>query len=142
MSDLVTPNDLKRIADEIEARKARETIEKLRKLEADQDELHRAFLERDIRADVKERVSSAVRRAAENGQHEIQALKFPAAWTSDRGRRINNGEQDWPASLEGFAKRSYDFYLKELQPVGYKVRAEVLSYNEGVPGEIAIYLGW
>lgn len=142
MSDLVTPSDLKRIADEIEARKARETIEKMRRLEADQDELHRAFLERDIRPDVKERVSSAVRRAAENGQHEIQALKFPAAWTNDRGRRINNGEEDWPVSLEGFAKRSYDFYVKELQPVGYKVRAEVLNYSEGVPGEIAIYLGW
>lgn len=142
MTDLVTPNDLKRIADEIETRKARETIEKLRKLEADQDELHRAFLERDIRADVKERVSTAVRRAAENGQHEIQALKFPAAWTNDRGRRINNGEEDWPVSLDGFAKRSYDFYVTELQPLGYKVRAEVLSYNEGVPGEVAIYLGW
>lgn len=142
MSELVTPNDLKRIADEIEARKARETIEKMRRLEADQDELHRAFLERDIRPDVKERISTAVRRAAENGQHEIQALKFPASWTSDRGRRINNGEADWPASLEGFAKRSYDFYVKELQSLGYKLRAEVLSYNEGVPGEVAIYLSW
>jgi len=142
MSDLVTPGDLKRIADEIEARKARETIEKMRRLEADQEELHRAFLERDIRSDVKERVSTAVRRAAENGQHEIQALKFPAAWTNDRGRRINNGEDDWPVSLEGFAKRSYDFYVKELQPLGYKVRAEVLSYSEGVPGEVTIYLCW
>lgn len=142
MSDLVTPNDLKRIADEIEARKARETIEKMRRLDADQEELHRAFLERDIRPDVKERVSTAVRRAAENGQHEIQALKFPATWTNDRGRRINNGEEDWPVSLEGFAKRSYEFYVQELQPVGYKLRAEVLSYNEGVPGEVAIYLVW
>ena len=142
MSELVTPTALKRIADEIEARKARETIEKMRKLEADQDELHRAFIERDIRPDVNERITTAVRRAAENGQHEIQALKFPATWTNDRGRRINNLEEDWPDSLEGFAKRSYEFYVKDLQPLGYKIRAEVLSYNDGVPGEVAIYLCW
>ena len=69
-------------------------------------------------------------------------IKFPATWTNDRGRRINNAEPDWPASLEGFAKRAFDYYAKELQPLGYRVRAEVLSYNEGVPGDIGLHLGW
>jgi hypothetical protein len=142
MTSLVTPAELKRIADEIEERKAREAIEKMRKRDAEQGEMHETFMAQDLRPDVQERVSASVRRAAENGQHELQVLKFPATWTNDRGRRINNAESDWPVSLEGFAKRAYDYYVKELQPMGYRLRAEVLSYNEGVPGEIAIYLAW
>jgi hypothetical protein len=142
MTSLVTAAELKKIAEEIEARKAREALDKMRKLDADQEALHRTFMEQAIRPDASERVSAAVRRAAENGQKEIQALKFPATWTNDRGRRINNGDPDWPVSLEGFAKRAYDYFVKELQPAGYQLRAQVLSYNEGVPGEVAIYLCW
>jgi hypothetical protein len=142
MTSVVTAKELKRIAEETEARKAREALDKMRKLDSDQQALHQAFLEQEIRPDAPERISAAVRRAAENGQKEIQALKFPATWTNDRGRRINNAESDWPVSLEGFAKRGYDYFIKELEPAGYKLRAQVLSYNDGVPGEVAIYLCW
>lgn len=142
MTSLVTPTELKKLADEIEERKAHEAIEKMRKLDADQQGMHEAFMERELNPDVTERLSAAVRRAAQSGQHEIQVLKFPATWTNDRGRRINNAENDWPVSLEGFAKRAYEYYAKELKPAGYVLRAQVMSYNDGVPGEIAMHLGW
>ena len=48
-----------------------------------------------------------LRRAAELGNHEFQVITFPANYCNDSGRRINNNEQDWPDSLEGFAKRAY-----------------------------------
>ena len=91
---------------------------------------------------MRERVSAVIRRAAEQGQHEVVVMRFPAVWTNDHGRRINNSEPDWPASLEGFAKRGYDFYEKDLKPLGYKLRAQILSYPDGMPGEVGLFLEW
>jgi hypothetical protein len=142
MSGVVTPEELKRLTEEIEAKKAQETVERLRKASEDERHLREAFIEQELRPDVRERVSAVIRRAAEQGQHEVIAMRFQAAWTNDHGRRINNNEPDWPASLEGFAKRGYQFYEKELKPLGYKLRAQVLSYPDGVPGEVGIFLVW
>src|SRR5689334_10462901 len=136
MSVLVTPDELKRLADEAESKKAHEAVERLRKASEDERHLREAFMEQALRPDVRERVSAVIRRAAEQGQHEVIAMRFQAAWTNDHGRRINNNQPDWAASLEGFAKRGYEFYEKELKPLGYKIRAQVLSYPDGMPGEV------
>ena len=32
--------------------------------------------------------------------------------------------------------------MKELRPLGFKVRAQVLNYPGGQLGEIALYLSW
>jgi hypothetical protein len=47
-----------------------------------------------------------------------------------------------PTSLEGFAKRAYELYQRELKPLGFKLTAQVVSYEGGVPGNIAMYLKW
>jgi hypothetical protein len=142
MSGLITPKDLKKLSDEIEAKKAAETIARMRKVEDEQRHLREAFMERDVLPEAGERVSAAVRRAAEQGLSEIQIFTFPSTWTNDHGRRINNNEPDWPDSLEGFAKRAYAYFEKEMRPLGYKIRAQVLNYPDGVPGEIGIFLSW
>jgi hypothetical protein len=49
---------------------------------------------------------------------------------------------DWPDSLEGFAKKAYEFYQKELRPLGYKLHAQVIDFPGGMPGEIALLLKW
>ncbi len=45
-------------------------------------------------------------------------MTFPCSYCNDGGRRINNLLPDWPTSLEGFAKKAYEFYDKELKPLG------------------------
>ncbi|TXL75649.1 hypothetical protein FHP25_13430 [Vineibacter terrae] len=142
MSDLVSPAELKRIADDIEAKKAREAFDLDQKRETERQKLHDAFFQREIHPEVNARVSAAVRRAAEAGQREILVVSFPSSWTTDRGRRINNSEADWPESLDGFAKRAYEYFVKELRPAGYKVRAEILNFPGGVPGDVGLYLSW
>jgi hypothetical protein len=142
MSDLVSPEELKRISSEIEAQKAREAFDLMQKKEAEKQKLQDAFFEREIRPDAKERISAAVRRAAGAGQREALIVTFSSSWTTDRGRRINNAEPDWPESLDGFAKRAYEYYVRELKPAGYKIRAEVLSFPGGIPGDIGLYLCW
>src|SRR5262245_56831844 len=115
MAGIVSPDELKKIAEKIEIRKAREALEKSERAEAEKKKLHDAFFQREIAPDAKDRVSDAIRRAAENGLKEVHIITFPATWTTDKGRRINNNEADWAGSLDGFAKRAYEFYEKEMR---------------------------
>lgn len=142
MTDLLRPKDLKSISAEAEMAKAREYVKREEKREAEQKDLREAFLHRDIHPEVKERLNNAIRRAAEQGHHELQIFTFPARYCNDGGRRINNAEADWPDSLEGFAKRAYEYYEKELRPLGYKASAQVLDYPGGMLGNIGFFLKW
>lgn len=142
MADLLRPEDLRNISNEADMAKAREYLKREKKREEEQRDLREAFMHRDIHPDVRERVNNAIRRAAEQGSHELQVFTFPASYCNDRGRRVNNNEPDWPDSLEGFAKKAYEYYEKELRSLGYKLSAQVLDYPGGMPGEIGIFLKW
>ena len=139
---LITPDELRRIADEKEMERAREALEKKRKAEGEQHHLHDAFMSQDIHPDVFERVSRAVKGAAERGEREVMVMRFPSAYCTDGGRAINNFEPDWPETLTGFAKRAYEFWQKELEPKGYKARAQIMDFPGGVPGDVGIFLRW
>ena len=74
--------------------------------------------------------------AAERGEREVLALRFPSEYCTDGGRAINNFEPDWPKTLTGFAKRAYEFWQRELEPQGYKLRAQIMDFPGGVPGDV------
>ena len=59
-----------------------------------------------------------------------------------RGRRINNSEPDWEATLEGRPKAAYEFWHDHLRPLGFHLKAEVLEYPGGMPGDIGFFLTW
>jgi hypothetical protein len=139
---VISPDELRRIADEKEMAKAREALEKRRTVEDEQNHLRDAFMTQDLHPDVYERVSRVVKSAAERGEREVMAIRFPSAYCSDGGRAINNFETGWPDTLTGFAKRGYEFWKKELEPQGYKLRAQILDFPGGMPGDVGIYLRW
>jgi hypothetical protein len=139
---IVTPEELRKAQDERDMAAAREAMEKLRRTEEEQQALHEAFMKRKIGPEAIERFNAAVKKAAEQGQHEIMIGQFPASWCSDGGRRINNNLEDWPESLEGIAKQVYEYHVKNLAPLGYKMRVEVLNFPGGVPGDIGIFFRW
>ena len=142
MVDFLKPRDLKEITSEAEAAKMDEERQyKLRQDKVKKD-LHEAFLARQIHPNVVQRINDAVTIAARQGRHQIEVLTFPCQFCNDRGRRINNGDADWPESLEGFAKKAYEFYDRELKPNGFKMTAEVISFEGGVPGTVALNLKW
>src|SRR5260370_18886758 len=87
-------------------------------------------------------VMGLVGHAAERGQSEVQVYRFPNALCSDGGRRINNAEPDWPGSLEGRSKLGYEFWHDHLRPLGFGLKAEVLEYPGGKPGDIGFFLTW
>jgi hypothetical protein len=142
MSGLLLPNDLKQIASDAEMAKMDEEERAKRKKDQHQAELREAFMSREIHAEAIERINKAVRIAAEQGHHQIEVITFPCTFCSDGGRRINIADPEWPNTLEGFAKRAYDFYAKELRPLGYKLNAEIISFPGGMPGEVGLYLKW
>jgi hypothetical protein len=139
---ILTPADLQKLTEQSMLVKVHQEFDRMKRQEEEQRQLRDAFMSREIHPQVMERVNNAVRRAAEQGAHEIEVLRFPSSYCNDKGRRINNAEPDWPDSLEGFARRAYDFYVKELQPLKFRTRAQVLSFPEGKPGEIGLFLLW
>jgi hypothetical protein len=66
----------------------------------------------------------------------------PAPICADGGRAIDNFEPERPQTLTGFAKKAHELYEKELAPLGYKVRAQIMDYPGGMPGDVGIFLRW
>ena len=140
---LIRPDTLRRLADEKEMERLKEALKRQQKAEEERAAFHQTFETREVRPEEANRVISAlVRRAAEDGKREVLALRFPSEWCTDKGRAINNLEPHWPETLTGFAKRGYEFYQKELQPAGYRMRAQILDYPGGMPGDVGIFLSW
>jgi hypothetical protein len=133
--------ELKRIAEEKENEKAKEVLARRNK-EEEEDRARQDFMEREIRHDGIERFNGWGRRAAEQGQAEIENLPFHSQYCTDHGPAINNFEESWPDTLTGAARRVYDAYVQHLKAQGYKIPAQILNYPEGGLGEAGIYIGW
>ena len=141
-STLLRPQDLQQIASDAEMKKMDEELQYARKKQDQQEELRKAFLAREIQPDAIDRINTAIRIAAERGNHQLQVVTFPSSLCTDRGRSINNADADWPTTLTGFAKKAYDFFEKELRPLGYKLTAEIITWPDGLPGDVAMSLKW
>ncbi|MBP2295807.1 hypothetical protein [Azospirillum rugosum] len=140
--DIIRPDDLRRIAEESEMAKLKEALEHEKKLQEEQESVRDAFMHQHIRPDAKERFTRAVRAAAERGVNEIQITRFPSSYCTDGGRAINNFEADWPDSLTGYAREAYEVFDKHLRSKGYKLRAQILDYPGGMPGDVGLFLRW
>jgi len=141
-SALLRPQDLMQISSDAEMKKMDESLEFEKKKKQKRDELLKAFMAREVHPEAIDRINAAVRIAAEQGHHQLQVVTFPSTYCTDRGRSINNADPEWPSTLTGFAKKAYDYFDKELRPLGYKVTAEIVTWPDGLPGEVALNLKW
>ena len=91
---------------------------------------------------VSEKASIIINRAVENGLTSVTVFKFPSHLCADRGRAINQGEVGWDQTLVGVPKEIFEFWKRRLQPLGYRIRYEVIDYPGGMPGDIGITLSW
>jgi hypothetical protein len=142
MGGLVTPQELRKRAEEKALAEAKKDFEAQRKAEDQKRELHELFMAREVKPEGMDRLMAAVSRAAEDGKSELMVLRFPSEYLTDGGRAVNNFEHDWPKTLEGFAKRAYDFYEQNLRSHGYKLRLQILEYPGGKPGDVGMFLSW
>jgi hypothetical protein len=136
--------DLKRRMAEREAAKAAEELRRMREHEEKQKAVMEEFHKPPERTpeQLMQLVMTLVNHAAEAGQSEVQVYRFPNELCSDRGRRINNSEPDWEETLEGRPRLAYEFWHDHLRPLGFGLKAEVLEYPGGMPGDIGFFVTW
>ncbi len=130
----------------IKADRAHAEAQKAAALEATRREeekaLNEAFMHREVQPNAMDRVMAAVKRAAEHGESHITVFQFPSKLCKDQGRAINSADPNWPASLDGFPARAFEFYEKNLQPHGFRLRAEIINFPGGMPGDVSVTLHW
>jgi hypothetical protein len=141
---ILSATDIKRRMAE---REAARTAEELRRREA-QEEQQKAvmaeFQQPPSRTpeQLLPMIMQLVSHAADRGQTEVQVYRFPNAMCTDHGRRINNAEPDWPQTLEGRPKAGYEFWRDHLRPLGFGLKAEILEYPGGMPGDVGFFITW
>jgi hypothetical protein len=109
---------------------------------AELDKLHEAFLQREVQPEAMDRIATLVRKAIDMGDKQALVIRFPSNWLPDQGRAITNHDKDWHEKLDGFAKRAHEFFKKELEPRGFQIRAEIMDWPGGMPGDVGFFLQW
>ena len=102
----------------------------------------RDFLHQHVSEDEIAMVRRLVMNAVKDGKMEAMVYSFPSDLCSDSGRAINNGAPNWPETLQGKAKEFFDRYEQMAKPQGYRLKAMVINFPGGVPGDIGLFLNW
>jgi hypothetical protein len=136
--------DLRRRMAQRETEKAAEEMRRMKEQEEKQKAVMAEFYKPPDRTpeQLLQVVMELVDRAAERGQNEVQVYRFPNSMCTDRGRKINNSELGWDETLEGRPRAGYEFWHDHLRPLGFGLKAQVLDYPGGMPGDIGFFLTW
>jgi hypothetical protein len=104
--------------------------------------LREAFDKREVPPDALQRVMLMVERAMANGDKAALVFRFPSDYMDDSGRSITSGYGDWTQRLTGAARLAHAFFKSELEPRGFHLRAGIVEYKDGMPGDVGFYLSW
>jgi len=115
------------------ARARREMIEKLSEPVALTPEILHALAEN---------LRHKVRLAAERNESEIMLMRFPHELCTDKGRALNNGEEGWPETLTGRPRQAYEIWRDHLKDAHYKLKAMIIDWPNGMPGDVGMFLSW
>ena len=87
-------------------------------------------------------VRRLVMNAVKDGKFEAMIYSFPSDLCTDSGRAINNIDPRWPETLQGKAKEFFESYEELAKPRGYKLKAMVINFPGGIPGDVGFFLNW
>jgi hypothetical protein len=100
------------------------------------------FLHKHVNEDEIAMVRRLVMNAADDGKLEAMVYSFPSHLCTDGGPAINSNDADWPDTLRGKAREFYERYQTIAKPQGYKLKAMVINFPGGIPGDIGLLLNW
>lgn len=100
------------------------------------------FLTRHVSEKERTMILQIVQNAVKDGKAEALVYSFPSKLCTDGGRAINNGDSDWPETLQGKSKELFEGYTKNLKPNGYRLKAMIINFPGGVPGDVGLFLNW
>jgi tRNA A37 threonylcarbamoyltransferase TsaD len=89
-----------------------------------------------------QRALKMIENAARNRLKEVQVYRFPNQLCTDNGRAINQMEAGWSETLTGIPKEIYQLWDRHFREKGYKLRAEIVDFPNGMPGDVALTLVW
>jgi hypothetical protein len=135
--------DLKAYVAKVESAKASQTYGAMEAAEKAKRELiERMRRPIEITHERREAFINSVKRAAESGGDELLIGRFPSELCTDHGRAINNAEEGWPDTLVGLPRQVYEVWKEKLQPLGYHLKAMIIDWPGGFPGDVGMYLTW
>jgi hypothetical protein len=121
-------------------------LDKAEKLKSEKErqlrEFAESFLYDHVSADEQEMIRKLVMSAVNNGKFEAMVYTFPSELCTDSGRAINNREPGWPETLQGKAKELYERYLEVAKPQGFRLKAAIINFPDGMPGDVGLFLNW
>lgn len=151
MASKGTPSDRDQIPSADEMRmtlleKQMQEIEKRQKSKAAEEMKLAKFAEAFLTEQVSEEERDMIRRIAMNamrdGKFEAMVYSFPSDLCTDKGRAINNADPNWPSTLQGKGKELYERFQTIAKPKGYKLKAMIIDFPGGVPGDVGLFLSW
>ncbi|MCC0066621.1 MAG: histidine kinase [Rhodovulum sp.] len=149
MSDKIDPTAAPISADELRMSILRKEMDKMdverKAREAEQKKLTAFtddFLHRHVSEDEIAMVRRLVANAVKDGKFEAMVYSFPSSLCTDGGRAINNNDARWPDTLQGKARELFDRYQERAKPQGFKLKAMVINFPGGMPGDIGFFLNW
>lgn len=128
---------LQREMDEMDKERKLRSIEEQKLSKFTDEFLHDHVTPEEI-AVVRRLVTNAVR----DGKLEALVYSFPSDLCTDSGRAINSADKDWPQTLQGKAKEFFERYQQFGKPQGYKLKAMIINFPGGVPGDVGFFLNW
>jgi hypothetical protein len=83
-----------------------------------------------------------INRAAGNGLTEVQVFRFPNSLCTDGARAINQQEPGSEQTLTGVPREIYILWTKYFRERGFKLRAHIIDFPNGMPGDVGLTLTW
>jgi CBS domain-containing protein len=80
--------------------------------------------------------------AAQRGDKEFLLHRFSSDLCSDGGRMIHVTEPGWETTLRGEPAEVVERWRHELKPKGFRLVARIVSYVDGVLGDVGLFLIW
>lgn len=143
LSGLLSADELQRLVarHEIEAMESHEHARRV----AEEEKQKRFALLRErkpVTPDIIERALQRWQAAAHQGATEVELIRFPSEMCTDDGRAINNGDSSWGGTLTGVPAQIYEIWAQHLKSRGYKLKAYIVDFPDGKPGDAGIFLSW
>ncbi len=121
-------------------------MERDEKIKAREATKHAEFVEDFFRKHIGEKERAIIKRlvmkAAADGKYEAMIYSFPSTFCDDGGRAINNSLPGWQKTLQGKAKEILDLFEQLAKPQGYGLKAMIIDFPGGMPGDVGLFLTW
>lgn len=140
---ILSVHDLKHYIDDVNAAKAERSHTAQDRARAE----HEALLKRlksdaPLSEELIKNFFTRLKDVALQGVDEIMIGRFPNEICTDHGRAINQSEENWPDTLQGRPRKVYEFWKENLQERGYSLKAMIVDWPNGMPGNVGMFLTW